>query len=476
MTTARRSERLRRKRQTTPGLSQPGAYSLYGSGYVVESDASFLPPPQNPRRSRYQNSPHILAEDQSSPITRDKAAQRAQTSLFDILGSAARRPVHNAWPAFRTAAKQWRLSDPNQSQSSPQPKVTRTLDRQFETDPHPAQSPPSVPPRLFTPLALWILLLVLAAPTLLVLESHFHNRLPYFVRTGRQPVLTSLAQTPSLPGTQYLTAVWITMQSVFATIRTYVPRSDLRPSLRKDQAITRSDLDAIIPDVLAEARKAAVEEVNRVTNRVDAGAGAAVQDFSRFVEKYAADKGLPADYALRSAGGSIAAASPSTVGTYAKFARKYVEALFSDKGYSPVLPRRAVAVLEPDVLPGNCWAFEGETGSVTIRLARPVEVGMVTVEHTPERSVFSTLSAPRRFRIWGVPLGASRAAVGEWEMVQLGEFVFEMEEGKRHLQTFLVEGKGVMRAVRFEFLSNHGGQHTSVYRLRVHGKEVEMAM
>lgn len=502
MSSARRSDRLRRKRQTTPGLSQPGACKLYGSGYVVESEASFLPPPSNPRRSRYQNSPHILAQD-SSPIPSTKqnnVAQRVQTSLFDILGSATRRPVYNAWPAFRNtpdSASQQKPEDiaidddadeqvvvaegavPHQH---PHP-VRRNLYHAFSAMPRAYRS------SSWSPIFLLVLLLVFTVPAILLLQARVASRLPYFERTPRaissisismpsisipMPSMPRISVGEWFPSREAVLRVLTRGKNLGARVLAYLFRGAWPSANRGSTAVTRAELDALMPDIVEEARKAAMEEATKVTNAVGGGGsdGSSAKDFVQFVERYAADKGLPADYALRSAGGSIAAASPSLVRMYAKYVREYTESILSDSVFTPAVPRRPVAVLEANVLPGNCWAFEGEYGSLTIKLARPVVPGMVTMEHTPEFSVFSTLGAPRRFRVWGVPVGASRATVGEGDMVLLGEFVFEMGEGKRHLQSFVVERRGEMRAVKFEFLSNHGGRYTSVYRLRVHGKEV----
>jgi len=59
--------------------------------------------------------------------------------------------------------------------------------------------------------------------------------------------------------------------------------------------------------------------------------------------------------------------------------------------------------------------------------------------------------------------------------VNLGEFEFDVSGNRWQLQSFGI-GTGdeveEIRAVKVEILSNHGAQHTCVYRLRVHGIEV----
>lgn len=58
--------------------------------------------------------------------------------------------------------------------------------------------------------------------------------------------------------------------------------------------------------------------------------------------------------------------------------------------------------LQPDVFPGNCWAFEGDHGQVVIRLPGRVQLSDITLQHPPP-SVAHTgkaNSAPRDFAVY----------------------------------------------------------------------------
>lgn len=64
--------------------------------------------------------------------------------------------------------------------------------------------------------------------------------------------------------------------------------------------------------------------------------------------------------------------------------------------------RPPTVILEPDVFPGNCWAFEGDQGQVVIRLPGRVQLSDITLQHPPP-SVAHTggaNSAPRDFAVY----------------------------------------------------------------------------
>lgn len=59
-------------------------------------------------------------------------------------------------------------------------------------------------------------------------------------------------------------------------------------------------------------------------------------------------------------------------------------------------------LLQPNVTPGNCWAFAGDRGQVTIRLAQKVYLSNVTLQHIPKTiSLSGSLdTAPKDFVIY----------------------------------------------------------------------------
>lgn len=52
--------------------------------------------------------------------------------------------------------------------------------------------------------------------------------------------------------------------------------------------------------------------------------------------------------------------------------------------------------------PGNCWAFEGDRGQVTIRLAQKVYLSNITLQHIPKTiSLSGSLdTAPKDFVVY----------------------------------------------------------------------------
>lgn len=574
----RQSARLRRKRQTTPGLSQPGSYSAFNEGYVVESEASFLPVGErasksgapgptgaapDSRRARYAASPHrftvedspILGsrrkegreeeeessgndnadrdnnnENESEPsdtlpeadpttmsmdppnprtppagiqrANRDNVVNRVRTSLFDILGSATRRPVTPHWrpvggPRQGTGDGEGRRGTQRQNVRLPRsmplsgPQGSGVENEIIYSDEEDAEEDSVTPvlapvsqhrrQRGLSPLSMLASIMLLSLALVLVLDNEVTKR------RGGEPAwhrFSRVVHIPDMRDSFNISARDIAERALAAgrgglriLFRNAWPATPVPIPL---DVVTRDELRAVLlPEMLTAARRAAIEETERVTREARAletvkpsASLSSVSngvEFAEFAERYAADKDLPADFALASAGGSVIATEPSALTLWARFARAYATALVSSRHFTPTKPRSPSVVLSPDVLPGDCWAFDGSQGSLTIRLARPVLVSAVTIEHTPRRSVFSVSSALREFRIVGLPV-----ILDEPEVV-LGEFVFDMtDEATRHMQTFKIQSintANAMRGVRVEILSNHGSSYTTVYRIRVHGEE-----
>ncbi|XP_061886706.1 SUN domain-containing protein 2-like isoform X2 [Entelurus aequoreus] len=128
----------------------------------------------------------------------------------------------------------------------------------------------------------------------------------------------------------------------------------------------------------------------------------AVQEVKVMVENalrlFAHDRTGLADYALESAGGSILSTRCSE--TY-----KTQAALLSLFGlplwYFSQSPR---VVIQPDVHPGNCWAFKGSTGFLVIRLSMRILPTAFSLDHIPKTLAphRSVSSAPRDFRVYGL--------------------------------------------------------------------------
>ena len=103
------------------------------------------------------------------------------------------------------------------------------------------------------------------------------------------------------------------------------------------------------------------------------------------LDTYKADKTGMADFALESAGAEILPEF-STKGLTSNAAM--IKLWSIPIIYNTMSPRIAI---QPDVNPGNCFAFKGSEGAIGIQLSRQVIVQNVTVEHIPKVSVLFLL-------------------------------------------------------------------------------------
>ncbi|XP_027885696.1 SUN domain-containing protein 1-like isoform X5 [Xiphophorus couchianus] len=167
-----------------------------------------------------------------------------------------------------------------------------------------------------------------------------------------------------------------------------------------------------------------------------------------------------ADYALESGGGSILSTRCSeTYETKAALLSLFGFPLW----YFSQSPR---TVIQPDVHPGNCWAFRGSTGFLVIQLSMKILPTAVTMEHVPKSLAPSgTLrSAPRDFSVYGLKdEDQDRGKL-------LGNYTYD-EDGE-DLQMFIIseENDEAFQIIEVQVLSNWGHpEYTCMYRFRVHG-------
>ncbi|CAL8274339.1 unnamed protein product [Lota lota] len=175
---------------------------------------------------------------------------------------------------------------------------------------------------------------------------------------------------------------------------------------------------------------------------------------------YSQDRTGLVDYALESGGGSILSTRCSE--TY-----ETKTALMSLFGlplwYFSQSPR---VVIQPDVYPGNCWAFKGSQGYLVIRLSLRVQPTAFCLEHIPKAmSPTGTItSAPRNFTVYGLDDEYQE------EGKLLGDYVYQ-EDGDS-LQTFpVMKNEQAFQIIEVRVLSNWGHpEYTCLYRFRVHGE------
>jgi len=130
-----------------------------------------------------------------------------------------------------------------------------------------------------------------------------------------------------------------------------------------------------------------------------------------------------------------------------KFAMNYLNM------QTPVLPPEEV--LSPDTNLGSCWAMNGRSGQITIRLGQPVKVTSVTLDHVSPllepAGREKGLSAPRYVRVVGYPPCASgdndceRLGFDARKPLELSEFQYlrassDEDNGMAAVQSFKTIG------------------------------------
>ena len=121
--------------------------------------------------------------------------------------------------------------------------------------------------------------------------------------------------------------------------------------------------------------------------------------------------------------------------------------------------------------PGDCWPMAGDQGWAVIKLRNITSVGKVSIEHVPAAITPTPTSAPKHVRVWGIKGTSTPIGVSSEGFVRQGTPLCELEYSLAGppIQTVLCEPLGEMyKYVGLEILSNHGGDHTCIYRFRVH--------
>jgi Sad1 / UNC-like C-terminal len=199
------------------------------------------------------------------------------------------------------------------------------------------------------------------------------------------------------------------------------------------------------------------------------------------------------DYAMIWNGGAVLAASPSLVEELPLLNRMAAALRLRFYGYGPTaaltppLPSRPTTAASQALVLGQCWAFVpralrtaptrdgadmdgGLFGFLTIRLARPIYIESVVVEHPSPEVSDQWRTAIRRFKVVGYERSDDNATA--WP---LGSFEYQMNRGSeasvRQEFGIEVEDLPVISVVRLEIDSNWGADYSCLYRFRVHGFE-----
>ncbi|XP_033918995.1 SUN domain-containing protein 2 isoform X2 [Melopsittacus undulatus] len=235
-------------------------------------------------------------------------------------------------------------------------------------------------------------------------------------------------------------------------------QEDLQAEL---QALERKILDKVLEDRRLSAQDAGIG----VALQQGGGMGVTEEQVQLIVDqalkRYSEDRVGMVDYALESAGASV-------INTRCSETYETRTALLSLFGiplwYHSQSPR---VILQPDVNPGNCWAFRGSQGFAVIRLSSIIRPMAVTLEHIPKALSPKGIipSAPKDFAVYGLK------EEGEEEGLLLGQFTYNHNGSP--IQTFYFEDDtiGTYQLVELRVLSNWGHlEYTCIYRFRVHGE------
>jgi len=240
----------------------------------------------------------------------------------------------------------------------------------------------------------------------------------------------------------------------------------VRAIVRELLANTEAKAGAAAADA-AQARTAADEALQLAKQQRVSSAPADDAAVRRIVEAYVLGDivGQP-DWALNQAGAVVL---PQTS---APFYTPISERTVGDF----LALRRAVAMpaevaLSADNTVGNCYAFASVQGTFAVRLAAPIRVTAVSIDHAAASVAFDRGSAPRQFSV----LGFSDAQA-EGAAIKLGTFQYSLDVDASAVQTFAIASPpaDAVRAVVLQIESNHGAKFTCLYRFRVHGERVKI--
>ncbi|KAF2976697.1 hypothetical protein EK904_009224 [Melospiza melodia maxima] len=236
--------------------------------------------------------------------------------------------------------------------------------------------------------------------------------------------------------------------------------------------VSKSDLQTVLRDLelqilrnitlhMSVTNQKVTSEVvtNAVTNAGISGITEAQAQIivNNALKLYSQDKTGMVDFALESGGGSILSTRCSE--TY-----ETKTALISLFGiplwYYSQSPR---VVIQPDMYPGNCWAFKGSQGYLVVRLSMKIYPTAFTLEHIPKTlsPTGNITSAPRNFAVYGLDDEYQE------EGKLLGEYVYDQDGEPLQMFPVMEKNEDAFQIVELRIFSNWGHvEYTCLYRFR----------
>ncbi|XP_029628884.1 SUN domain-containing protein 1 isoform X3 [Salmo trutta] len=249
----------------------------------------------------------------------------------------------------------------------------------------------------------------------------------------------------------------------------FVSGADLQALLANLELSILRNVSLQLEQSRAEARAAVIttqtQAITQSAQHTAVGGGLSEEQVQLIVQNalklYSQDRTGLVDYALESGGGSILSTRCSE--TYET--KTALMSLFSvPLWYFSQSPRVAI---QPDMYPGNCWAFKGSHGYLVIRLSLRILPTAFCLEHIPKAlsPTGNITSAPRNFTVYGLDDEYQE------EGKLLGQYTYQ-EDGDS-MQNFPVMEKNerAFQIIEVRVLTNWGHpEYTCLYRFRVHGE------
>lgn len=175
--------------------------------------------------------------------------------------------------------------------------------------------------------------------------------------------------------------------------------------------------------------------------------------------------------------------------------------------HGPSSHRSPDLALTPSLDEGHCWLLPHVAGYLGVSLPSPIIVTHFTIDHAPmtPSGTSQRSDAPRSMILWGLIEGqtnfgryqshprihglshttpapevvrASKENNPSSFFIELGHLQYHQGDGAPHSQTFsvhedMIEASLDYGIVVLEIRGNWGGDHTCLYRFRVHGQKVE---
>lgn len=182
----------------------------------------------------------------------------------------------------------------------------------------------------------------------------------------------------------------------------------------------------------------------------------------RMIDEYAADETGQADYALEANGAKIV---DTRCVEYSDEPRQNVVKFLG----IPIvhMSKQPDIIIKPGRMPGQCFPFKGDKGSIVIRLAVPVVPTEFVFEHLSKSIsiVGHVNTAPNNFTVYALKDKHDK------EGTVLGRYFYDAENGPA-LQRFKPQLPQVplVEFIELQVTSNWGNPtYTCIYRFRVHG-------